>query len=156
MLRHLYFYTYVDRSFGELRRTLGGVPARWLPPPATPQDGGWRVMLDAGSALPRAVSTREAVVTVDELLTDAHGIAVLRGIRWQATEREEWFPTLDGDVELTEVSRDCCQISLRGTYRPPLSVVGAVGDRLVGHRVAEAVVRRFVLAVADRLERLTV
>jgi hypothetical protein len=38
-----------------------------------------------------------------------------------------------------------------GSYRPPLSVVGEVGDKLIGHRVAEACVRRFVLDVAERL-----
>lgn len=61
-------------------------------------------------------------------------------------------PVLDCDLELTGLGERSCQLALVGTYRPPLSVVGAAADRLVGHRIAEAVVRTFVLAVADRLE----
>jgi hypothetical protein len=153
MLRHLYFYTYIDRPLGELREVLAGDPRDWLPPPAAPMNGGWEVTLDAGSTLPTSVAQRPAVVYPASTLDDAEGLAVLRSISWRATDREDWFPLLEGDLELTEVGDDTCQLTLRATYRPPLSVVGAVGDRIVGHRVAEAVVREFVLGVAARLER---
>jgi hypothetical protein len=43
------------------------------------------------------------------------------------------------------------QLDLHGRYRPPLGVVGNALDALVGHRIAEASVLRFVQGVATRL-----
>lgn len=54
-------------------------------------------------------------------------------------------------LELAHVASELSQVTLLGSYHPPLSAVGDVGDRLLGHRVAEAVVRRFVEDVAVRL-----
>ena len=155
-LRHVYFYTYLERPFAAARDVLAGDPRRWLPEPAEPREGGFEVSLDAGRTLPDRLARRHAVVFPAGSLDDAHGISAVRGLRWQAVEREDWFPVLDGDLELTDLGEGTCQLALVGTYRPPLSVVGSTADRLVGHRIAEAVVRAFVLAVADRLQHADV
>jgi hypothetical protein len=36
-------------------------------------------------------------------------------------------------------------------YRPPAGLLGGLGDALLGHRIAEAAVRNFVMDLAARL-----
>jgi hypothetical protein len=43
------------------------------------------------------------------------------------------------------------QVDFHGEYVPPLGVVGTAIDALVGHRIAQATVHRFVQEVAERL-----
>jgi hypothetical protein len=89
-------------------------------------------------------------VRVGSAFGEAAGAAV--SISWRSALAERLLPALEAELVLAPLEGHGCQLSLLGSYRPPLSVVGAAGDRLVGQRVAEACVRRFVLAVADRLD----
>ena len=49
------------------------------------------------------------------------------------------------------LSRDETQIELDGRYTPPLGALGGALDSLIGHRVADASVHRFVSDVASLL-----
>lgn len=148
--RHVYFYTPIGRSFDEVGDVLEGDPAVWLPPPAIHADGAWRVTLHAHEvALPGQLAEHAALVEVGE--PARHDIAVLRGLVWRSASAGGLVPTLEADLELVPLSDDACQLSLLGSYRPPLSVAGDIADRLLGHRIAEACVRRFVLDVADQV-----
>lgn len=153
MRRHVYFYTFLDRAFPAAADVLSGPPPRWLPPPAS-SDGeeGWLVDLAADGALPAPVATLPAVVAVGPAARFHDHL--LRAVRWRARTAEQLFPVLEADLDLRQTNGSGCQLSLTGSYRPPLSVVGGVGDRLLGHRVAEACVRRFVLDVGGRLGSL--
>lgn len=151
MRRHLYFYTYVDRPYLEAVGILSGDPGVWLPEPAVPVQDGFEVMLDAGATPLGGFGRRDAIARIGSPSSAPDGRSMLRGIGWRALERDELFPVFEGDLELAALSDELCQLSCMGSYRPPLTVVGAVGDRLVGHRVAEAVVRNFVLSTAGRV-----
>jgi hypothetical protein len=149
MRRHLYFYTHILQPFDRAAALLAGSPGSWLPEPATAFDGGWEVVLRAEGALPERLAERAAAVATGEPLVDPHRL--LLPLSWQATSREQLFPVFSGDLQLDALEGAGCHLSLMGTYRPPLSVVGGAGDAILGHRVAEAVVRRFVLDVAARI-----
>lgn len=165
MPRHVYYYELLATPFEDAARTLAGDPRGWLPEPAEPWGEAWLVDLRADGALPGGLAKRRAVVRVGQVpersLATAEGDVadngqakgLLRPVRWEAAEASEVFPVLSADLELDALQGDGCQLSLMGTYRPPLSVVGEATDRLLGHRVAEATVRRFVLDVAARLAR---
>ncbi len=151
MRRHVYFYTLLDRQFDVAADLLSGDASGWLPPPAESAGEGesWHVDLTADGAMRAGVATMPALVRVGEPSRfDDH---LLRAIRWQARTAERLFPVLEADVDLRRLDGSGCHLSLTGTYRPPLSVVGGMGDLLLGHRVAEACVRRFVLDIASRL-----
>ena len=47
------------------------------------------------------------------------------------------------------------QLTMTGTYDPPLGTAGDVIDRVLIHRLAANVVEDFLAAVAERLERAT-
>jgi hypothetical protein len=151
MRRHLYYYTHVPHDFEAVGAILQGDASRWLPPPAEHNGRGWHVLLRAEGALPPRVAERQAdVVTGPASVADDR---VLVSISWQATSREQFFPVLAGDLALDRLEEGC-HLSLMGAYRPPLAVVGGVADAMLGHRVAEAVVRRFVLDIADRIDEV--
>jgi hypothetical protein len=149
MRRHLYFYTLVESPPGPAHRILEDDPAQWLPAPAARVDDGFQVDLHAEGALPRGLSHHTVVVDVGPAVGEPERL--LRSIRWRSASAPGLFPVFDGDLELVALSGGNCQLSLMGTYRPPLSVAGGAGDALLGHHVAEACVRRFVLDAAERM-----
>jgi hypothetical protein len=148
--RYLYYYTHTAEPFAVAAARLSGDPGRWLPEPATPEVGGWVVDLVAEGALPSLIARRRALVQTfaTQLVTAGHLVVP---VTWQATTAERWFPTFDGDLEVSELAGDGCKIALVGTYTPPLGVVGDTSNRLAGHHVAEACARRFVLDVTARV-----
>jgi hypothetical protein len=151
MQRFVYYFTHLDASFGLAASMLCRSPAEWLPPPAEVdgEDDCWQVVLRADGALPGTVAALKAVLEVGPPKEfPAH---LVRSVQWRAGTAQRLFPVFDGELELEPLEGWGCQLSLGGTYRPPMSVGGGLGDRLVGHRVAEACVRRFVLDVAARL-----
>jgi hypothetical protein len=153
MRRHVYYYTHIELPYEVAADRLGGDPSSWLPAPCLPDDEHWLVELNANGALPDAVANDVAKVEVGPVTTMAG--AVLRPVTWRSTGVDRWVPTLSGDLELVKLSDTTCQLSLLGSYRPPLSVIGEIGDRVIGHRVAEAAVRRFVHDLGERLAGVT-
>ncbi len=77
-------------------------------------------------------------------------------LRWQAERGKLLFPELAADLEVASVSLEppLTQLTVTGSYEPPLGLLGAGADRLMLHRLAEATVHRFVHEVADELRRL--
>ncbi|MFI5287491.1 MAG: hypothetical protein ACHQ4F_14375, partial [Candidatus Dormibacteria bacterium] len=65
-------------------------------------------------------------------------------LTWRATGRQGVFPVLSADLEVAPLSPEVTQLTLRGSYRPPLGELGQRLDRLLMHRIAEATVRSFM------------
>lgn len=72
-------------------------------------------------------------------------------LEWQAETGAALFPSMRASLLAYPLSATETQLDLRGTYEPPLGVLGSAADRLVGHRIAEATVHRFLEDVAARL-----
>jgi hypothetical protein len=79
--------------------------------------------------------------------------AVAFEIEWNAETSSALFPTMRATLVAYPLGPAETQLDLRGEYDPPGGVVGAAADWLVGHRIAEASVHRFLDEVADRLGR---
>lgn len=77
-------------------------------------------------------------------------------LHWKAASGHVLFPTVDATLEVTALSLrpPMVQVTLAGSYEPPLGPLGRALDRTVVHRLAEAVIHRFVHDVTDRLEAL--
>jgi hypothetical protein len=74
-------------------------------------------------------------------------------VRWKAARAAALFPSMDAELLIYPLSRNETQLELRGRYAPPLGAVGSALDSLVGHRIADASVHRFVTDVAGLLRR---
>lgn len=72
-------------------------------------------------------------------------------LRWSAAKHASLFPTMHATLSVYPLSPTETQLDLDGQYEPPLGLLGAAGDALVGHRVAEASVHRLVREMAKRL-----
>lgn len=154
MRRHVYYYTHLDLPAAAAAAVLHGDPGTWLPEPAVQDErGAWLVDLSARGALPRAIAQHRVVVELGAPVGTSERL--LRPVAWRSATVPGLFPVLDGDIELSSLSGGMCQLSLIGTYRPPLGVTGGVGDALLGHHVAEACVRQFVLDTAGRMSAVT-
>ncbi len=152
MRRPVYYFTHLDGSFGVLSERFAASPGVWLPPPAGPLEGGGReVLLTAGDRLPAVGVTAEVRVAEPVETGDPH--LLVRPLSWRARHAPAGFPVLNGDIELEWLAGALTRLAFAGSYRPPLSVVGAAADRVAGRHVAEAVVRRFVLGVGSRLQQ---
>ena len=68
---------------------------------------------------------------------------------WEATGTPGLFPILEADLVIATLGSDMTQLSLRGSYDPPLGIVGRALDRTLFHRIAEASVKGFVDRIAD-------
>jgi hypothetical protein len=73
------------------------------------------------------------------------------GLRWNAARAAALFPSMEAELVVYPLSKDETQIELHGRYTPPLGTVGSALDSLIGHRVADASVHRFVTDVASLL-----
>jgi hypothetical protein len=73
-------------------------------------------------------------------------------LSWWATGTPGLFPTMDADLTAAALGPDLTQITFRGSYKPPLGIVGQVLDRTLLHRLAESSVKDFVDRVISELE----
>jgi hypothetical protein len=72
-------------------------------------------------------------------------------VSWEAAERPALFPLMDAELSVYPLTPTETQLDFLGRYDPPLSVVGDAANALIGHRIAEASVHRFVADVARYL-----
>ncbi len=72
-------------------------------------------------------------------------------LEWQADTNASLFPAMHAELAVYPLSSGETQLELTGTYDPPGGVLGGAADRLLGRKVAEAAVHRFVEDVAREL-----
>lgn len=72
-------------------------------------------------------------------------------LEWQAETNTALFPSMRATLSVYPLSATETQLDLRGSYTPPAGLFGSVADKLVGHRIAEASVHRFLEEIATRL-----
>lgn len=78
--------------------------------------------------------------------------AVSVALRWDAAGAGGGlFPALDADIRVS-ADGDGSRVTLAGSYRPPLGVLGEHLDRLVLHTVAAATIAALLARVAAGLE----
>lgn len=90
------------------------------------------------------------VTGVDEV-TAYGGPATRLGLAWKAVRRPELFPTMEGALTFYPLSPEETQLDFEGRYQPPLGPVGNLLDAMVGHKLAEASVRRMIEDIAGWL-----
>jgi hypothetical protein len=72
---------------------------------------------------------------------------------WTAAKNAGLFPAMEAALAIYPLSARETQLDLEGTYRPPLGAFGNALDALVGHRLAEAAVLRFLRDVSVFLSK---
>jgi len=73
------------------------------------------------------------------------------GIEWKAATLPRLFPFMRAELAIYPLAPTETQLDFHGWYEPPLGAVGGALDALVGRRIADAAVHRFVAEVAAYL-----
>jgi hypothetical protein len=91
----------------------------------------------------KEIDEREASVTARPVTRLA--------LAWEAARAPRLFPLMKGELSIYPLTSTETQLDFLGRYDPPLGALGDAMDALVGHRIAEASVHRFVSDIAKHL-----
>jgi len=149
----IYYFVHLDRSFrearGQLLEVLSGLDGMAAAAYREGEEIRARIGLSEHPTVAKSVRLEVGEpVGKDETM--------LLPIVWEATGTPGLFPRMEAEVVLAELGPELTQLSLRGSYRPPLGSLGRVLDRALLHRVAEASVKGFVDRVARTIEGASV
>ena len=72
-------------------------------------------------------------------------------LEWEATSMPRLFPLMKGELSIYPLTSTETQLDFWGIYEPPFGAVGRTLNAMVGYRIAEVSVHRFVDDVADYL-----
>lgn len=103
----------------------------------------------AGVQLGVEIST--TVGAIEESGSDTRSLVTRIPLDWKAARRPRLFPTMRGVLSIYALTATETQLDFHGRYTLPLSVVGGALDAMVGHRIADASVHRFIEDVARYL-----
>lgn len=99
----------------------------------------------------------EIAITVESVEDDPKGPlggpATRIHLEWEAAKATRLFPLMKAELSAYALGGTETQLDLDGHYDPPLGLVGDAVDAVVGHRIAEASVQRFVSDVAAHLRK---
>lgn len=142
----VYYFMNIETPFDEVERrvlaALGGLAP--IADAAYREAEGIRARIGIGVKPMLAKTVR---IDVGSPLRGATESAV--PLTWEATGTPGLFPRMEADLVIASLGPDLTQLSLRGTYKPPLGGLGRALDRTVLHRIAEASVKSFVDRVAS-------
>lgn len=75
-------------------------------------------------------------------------------LEWEAATLPRFFPVMKGELFVYPLTPTETQIDFRGVYEPPFGPMGKTVNAIIGHRIAEVSVHRFVNDVAGYLRRV--
>jgi hypothetical protein len=75
-------------------------------------------------------------------------------LEWEAATMPRLFPLMKGELSVYPLTATETQLDFSGIYKPPFGPLGKTMNAIVGHRIAEASVHRFVSDVAGYLGQI--
>jgi hypothetical protein len=95
-----------------------------------------------------------AIKSVKEKPSAANSSSVTRLLlEWEAATMPRLFPLMKAELSLYPLTTTETQLDFLGQYEPPLGALGKAVNAMIGHRIAEASVHRFVNEVAAYLRQ---
>ena len=144
------YYLELDRSAYAVEAVLGQDPQAWLPE-------------IAGDSNQRGLDIVRVGLNIGPYRLDREVSLVASGprwigetwvlpIAWAPTRANALLPSLEGDLEVSQLAGDRSQLAISASYRAPLGWLGVLTDQALMRRVAEATVKDFLDHVAARIE----
>jgi hypothetical protein len=98
------------------------------------------------------ISMASKQVAVRTLPPVVKGLGAEIALSWSATGvTRDLYPSLEATISIEAIDEASTRIRIVGSYLPPLGDVGVVLDRLVGHRIAAATLRSFLVRVEQHV-----
>ena len=96
-----------------------------------------------------------SVKNVEEKIIDPTSTPTTRLLlEWEAATMPRLFPLMKGELAVYPLTATETQLDFSGIYEPPFGAVGKTMNAIIGHRIAEVSVHRFVSDVAGYLRRV--
>ncbi len=89
--------------------------------------------------------------TVNRPAAGKGGPSTVIHLEWEAANRQHLFPFMKAELAIYPLTGTETQLDFAGVYEPPLGVLGSAANAVVGHRLAESSVHRFISDVAQHL-----
>jgi len=94
------------------------------------------------------------VKSIEEKVADASSTAATRLLlEWEAATMPRLFPLMKAELSIYPLTSTETQLDFSGVYEPPFGAVGKTMNAMLGHRIAEVSVHRFVSDVAAYLRQ---
>jgi hypothetical protein len=100
---------------------------------------------------------RVSVKNVEEKVPGAKSMsapATRLRLEWEAATRPRLFPLMKAELSIYPLTATETQLDFSGLYKPPFGALGKAMNAIVGHRIAEVSVHRFVSDVAEYLRQV--
>jgi hypothetical protein len=95
-----------------------------------------------------------SIKNIDEQASKGMGGPLTRlQLEWEAAKLPSLFPLMNAELSIYPLTRSETQLDFLGFYEPPLGPLGKAVNAIVGHRIAEVSVHRFVTDVARSLSQ---
>jgi hypothetical protein len=95
-----------------------------------------------------------AVHNIEEKAADPISPRAIRlQLEWEAATLPRLFPFMKAELSLYPLTGTETQLDFLGFYEPPLGAFGKAVNAVVGYRIAEVTVHRFVSEVAEYLRQ---
>jgi hypothetical protein len=154
--REIHCYDYVNHPYEQVRDALSkDAPAVFQSATRTAasraQSIASELRIDLGGigiAADIRVSVKNIEVKEREGMS---GPATRLQLEWEAATVPRLFPLMKADLSIYPITATETQLDFKGFYEPPLGPVGKAVNAMIGHRIAEASVHRFVSDVAEYL-----
>ena len=97
---------------------------------------------------------RISVKNIEEKVSEAMSAPVTRlQLEWEAATMPRLFPLMKAELSIYPLTATETQLDFSGLYEPPLGALGKAVNAIIGHRIAEVSVHRFVSDVAGYLRQ---
>ncbi len=155
--REIRSYDYVNRPYGRVRDALGQnaltvFQSATKAAASRAQSIAAELHVDLGGIGVKTdinISVRNIEETVDATSTPTTRLL----LEWEAATMPRLFPLMKGELSVYPLTSTETQLDFSGVYEPPFGAVGTVMNAIVGHRIAEVSVHRFVSDVAAYLRQ---
>lgn len=156
-MKHVRYFEYVNKPYTQVRDALQADPIAAFrratrSAAARADDVAAQLHVDIGGVTV-AKDIDITVRNVEESQRSTKLGPVTRlALEWKASDSSHLFPLMHADLSVYPLTATETQLDFSGDYKVPLKVLGTAIDALVGHRIAEASLHRFVNEVSEYLK----
>ncbi|HTC36069.1 MAG TPA: hypothetical protein VK724_22005 [Bryobacteraceae bacterium] len=155
--REVRCYDYVNHPYAQVRDVLGkDAPAIFQAATKSANSRAQSIISELRVDVGGIALEADIVITVkkwEEQTAEMSGPSTRLQLEWQAAKMPGLFPLMKAELVIYPLTASETQLDFAGLYEPPLGVVGKALDAVVGYRIAEVSVHRFVNDVAGYLRQ---
>ena len=156
--REIHCYDYVNHPYEQVREVLSkDAPAVFQAATKAAASGAQSIAselrLDIGGIAIEA-DIRVFVKNIEVKSREAMSEPATRlQLEWEAAKMPRLFPLMKAELSIYPLTATETQLDFQGVYEPPFGPLGKAVNAVVGHRIAEVSVHRFVNDVAGYLRQ---